>query len=644
MPQNVLGVLGHIQNRFDEQPNSHLIRKDVAKTLGDASEELRKNEALQMLEEAQQLGVPYHKISQFVISRNPELGLKLAQESRNSMRWNFEQTEKERKVVYGEMARKLFSAILQQGVRDVENGLYDNSQLAGYCNQAASYIAQFDADLAVRLLLFAEEKISSDLYRKNKLDNLNKEKDVKDANLLDSARNLTTALGQINPDTHATLFNDIKLLLEAHNLITIRKNLLKTKYGINIPIDKNDPLLLYSGTKPLNKESLRNYALGVDGSLYDTKFRMTNEIGMDVENNIDVVNQHLTDIGNNVSQEEKEVKQNTSNSATKPKEVYNDEKTESLLERITNTDLFKKSSYGEGNNIKTDKIELFLKQIEKLESFSEQKLALESLQRQLSSAKARIGKTSGEATAFDAYDKQIEDKLNIVKELEKLNVPVESTKVLAKGLDSIQTRNAISQWKKFSQIANEENLYGNSGAIINYINRILLPEERQTDSDVTRTVASAIASATNSNMDNVLAAFSTANGGNSFIQTFLKGDTYSKAVVSMLPGLQRIFRTNYENAVKNSNVETVDNALKSIGFNEIGLKILKGEISFPTTYESYEKAKDIYDKNNAKKDLENYKQGKILGISENSQSSAGNASTQKEKPKRVNSIEELLAD
>lgn len=628
MPQNTLVTLGFVRNSFKDLPSSTEVAKENIGIINTSMDRYRENQKLALMEAAEHLGIPFSKISNQMAGIDPSLAIKLASEDRNSMEWNREESEAEFKQYREEMARKLFSAVLQRGIRDVKEGLYDNSQLAGYCNQAASYIAAFDAELAERLLRFAEDKLSSDLDRKVRLANLNKEKDIKDANLLDSARTLTTALGQINPDTHAALFNKINLLLEAHNLITIRKNLLKTKYGINIPIDKNDPLLLYSGAKPLNKDGLRNYALGFDDSLYDTKFRMTNEIGMDVENNRDVVTKPSTDIVNDVLQEVEQAKLNTSNSAIKskelviePKEVNNDEKTESLLGRIRNTDLFKKSSYGEGNNIKTGEIEVFLKQIEKLESFSEQKSALESLQRQLANAKARIGKTSGEATAFDAYDKQIEDKLKFVKELEKLNVPVESTKVLAKGLDSIQTRNAISQWKKFSQIANEENLYGNAGTIINYINRILLPEERQTDSDVTRTVASAIASATNSNIDNVLAAFSTANGGNSFIQTFLKGDTYSKAVVSMLPGLQRIFQTNYENAIKNSNEETVDNALRSIGFNETGLKILKGEMVFPTTYKSYEKVKKIYDKKNAKKDLENYRQGKILGMRENTESS-----------------------
>ena len=40
---------------------------------------------------------------------------------------------------------------------------------------------------------------------------------------------------------------------------------------------------------------------------------------------------------------------------------------------------------------------------------------------------------------------------------------------------------------------------------------------------------------------------------------------------------------------------------------------------FPTTYKSYEKVKKIYDKKNAKKDLENYRQGKILGMRENTE-------------------------
>lgn len=241
--------------------------------------------------------------------------------------------------------------------------------------------------------------------------------------------------------------------------------------------------------------------------------------------------------------------------------------------------------------------------VERLEEFinrnSENKAALTSARKKLTKGMTWAEGNSGgsENAALKSLLDKVDANLEKIAELEKGGFTPETAKVLKMKDKSGAERTAeVARWQRIPTLIS--GYYTNPGALLPAMVRAILPEERTTDQDVKRVIASDLGG-DKSKVDALFNAIAASN--DELLGTLLKQEGFEQAIRSVAPVVMDKMKKEYRALVKanNGDKKAVDSALmEAYNFDEEVLKYLKGDLVL-------QKNKDRYKKIQQKKNEEN---------------------------------------
>ena len=241
--------------------------------------------------------------------------------------------------------------------------------------------------------------------------------------------------------------------------------------------------------------------------------------------------------------------------------------------------------------------------VERLEKFinanAENKDALMDARSKLTKGMTWAEGNSGgsENAALKSLLDKVDKNLEKIAELEKGGFTPETAKVLKMKDKSGAERTAeVARWQRIPTLIS--GYYTNPGALLPAMVRAILPEERTTDQDVKRVIASDLGG-DKSKVDALFNAIAASN--DELLGTLLKQEGFEQAIRSVAPVVMDKMKKEYRALVKanNGDEKAVDSALmEAYNFDEEVLKYLKGTLVL-------QKDKNRYKKIQQKKNEEN---------------------------------------
>lgn len=221
--------------------------------------------------------------------------------------------------------------------------------------------------------------------------------------------------------------------------------------------------------------------------------------------------------------------------------------------------------------------------VERLEAFIdrnfENKAALMSARKKLTKGMTWAEGNSGgsENAALKSLLDKVDANLEKISELEKGGFTPETAKVLKMKDKSGAERTAeVARWQRIPTLIS--GYYTNPGALLPAMVRAILPEERTTDQDVKRVIASDLGG-DKSKVDALFNAIAASN--DELLGTLLKQEGFEQAIRSVAPVVMDKMKKEYKALVKanNGDERAVDSALmEAYNFDEEVLKYLKGDL------------------------------------------------------------------
>lgn len=230
--------------------------------------------------------------------------------------------------------------------------------------------------------------------------------------------------------------------------------------------------------------------------------------------------------------------------------------------------------------------------VERLEAFidrnSENKAALMSARKKLTKGMTWAEGNSGgsENAALKSLLDKVDANLEKISELEKGGFTPETAKVLKMKDKSGAERTAeVARWQRIPTLIS--GYYTNPGALLPAMVRAILPEERTTDQDVKRVIASDLGG-DKSKVDALFNAIAASN--DELLGTLLKQEGFEQAIRSVAPVVMDKMKKEYKALVKanNGDERAVDSALmEAYNFDEEVLKYLKGVLVLQKNKDRY---------------------------------------------------------
>lgn len=190
------------------------------------------------------------------------------------------------------------------------------------------------------------------------------------------------------------------------------------------------------------------------------------------------------------------------------------------------------------------------------------------------------------AKGVESLKQRLKDKIAKFEDLEKGGFTPETAKVLKLADKSGAERTAeVARWQRIPTLIS--GYYTNPGALLPAMVRAILPEERTTDQDVKRVIASDLGG-DKSKVDALLNAIAASN--DELLGTLLKQEGFEQAIRSVAPVVMGKMKKEYEALVKanNGDERSVDKALmEAYNFDEEVLKYLKGVLILQKNKDRY---------------------------------------------------------
>lgn len=198
---------------------------------------------------------------------------------------------------------------------------------------------------------------------------------------------------------------------------------------------------------------------------------------------------------------------------------------------------------------------------------------------------------------------KVQKRIDELKELDKGGFSPKNAKTLKlNGKSAAQQTAEAAKWQRIPTLIS--GYYTNPGALLPAMVRAILPEERTTDQDVKRVLASDLGSDMYSKLWNAIAA-----SDDSMLGTLLKQEGFEQAIRSVAPVVMDKMISEYKSLVKsnNGNEKDVDEALMEVyNFDNEVLDYLKGVRILQKDKARYESIKKKKQQENEEKERKAY--------------------------------------
>lgn len=512
------------------------------------NENYDRNSLKNLIAQREKEGIPFDRLSNEAAKWDLNAANAMRNERRTSMEYNYKQSVAEFEQWRKNMARRICGLILQKAD---ELGIAPE-ELDRVLNVAASYVVTYDEALAQWLLGQA-------MARRNALTRVNNQKPINDHEK--EISNLTKIT--INKDETPANFAEMTGQQHAAQAVLRYKNatgnniwLRQVQYLLN-SAKQRFPKYLNAGS------DLNEMRAWLDGlSPEDVVAMVGNVEGGDTS--------EMSGLTVSAEQAVPPMNGNANGKSSGGASGVGSSASEEAPEII-------------GMDIGSRKKKINENSVERLEAFidrnSENKAALMSARKKLTKGMTWAEGNSGgsESAALKSLLDKVDANLEKIAELEKGGFTPETAKVLKMKDKSGAERTAeVARWHRIPTLIS--GYYTNPGALLPAMVRAILPEERTTDQDVKRVIASDLGG-DKSKIDALFNAIAASN--DELLGTLLKQEGFEQAIRSVAPVVMDKMKKEYKALVKanNGDEKAVDSALmEAYNFDEEVLKYLKGDL------------------------------------------------------------------